>query len=396
MKFLGQLLKFSLFLILFVSFSAVSFAEYSKVFKISAYYSPLPCQSRYATGAYETDIRLNGRGTNGADGTQVYAGMIAAPKSYAFGTKMYIPGIGMTTVHDRGGAIVEAENYAGNYDRLDVWMGYGDKGLTRALAWGKRDVSVSVYGVDYSIPDNVEIYGYSEDEANYICDQQYVSESVAFVSNTSPSYTNNYSAPIINKPIVDSDLFYKALRKDDVDTDVYRLKEELLHLNYYKGELNSVYDNVTVHAVYKFQQSQGIIDTLDDVGAGYFGPSTRQRLNEIVSQRKENEKMIADANTNFASNIAMASNADVLVSNTNALISSELDFGDVSEDVTVLQEFLISNGVYKGTFTSNYFGELTKASLIDFQLKNGLIDSEFDFGAGRLGPNTLELINSMA
>ena len=55
---------------------------YVKKFKISAYYSPLPCQNKYATGSYQGDIRLNGSGVNSADGTPVYPGMIAAPKTY--------------------------------------------------------------------------------------------------------------------------------------------------------------------------------------------------------------------------------------------------------------------------------------------------------------------------
>ena len=49
----------------------------------------LPGQSRYLRGSYEKDIRLNGRGVAGADGTGVYDGMLAAPKTYAFGTKIY-------------------------------------------------------------------------------------------------------------------------------------------------------------------------------------------------------------------------------------------------------------------------------------------------------------------
>ena len=66
---------------------------------------PSPNQPHYFKGTYEKEVRLNGRGTNGADGTQVYPGMIAAPKTFPFGTKMQIPGIGFVAVHDRGGAI---------------------------------------------------------------------------------------------------------------------------------------------------------------------------------------------------------------------------------------------------------------------------------------------------
>ena len=36
---------------------------------VTAYYSPLPNQSFYIRGSLAADKRLNGRGTNGADGT---------------------------------------------------------------------------------------------------------------------------------------------------------------------------------------------------------------------------------------------------------------------------------------------------------------------------------------
>lgn len=51
-----------------------------RTFLATAYYSPLPNQASYYRGSYEADIRLNGKGSHGADGTPVFAGMIAAPK----------------------------------------------------------------------------------------------------------------------------------------------------------------------------------------------------------------------------------------------------------------------------------------------------------------------------
>jgi 3D (Asp-Asp-Asp) domain-containing protein len=138
---------------------------YLKTFIISAYYSPLPCQQRYYTGSYESEKRLNGNGTNGADGKEVYPGMIAAPRTYSFGTKMDIPGIGIVAVHDRGGAIVSTDAGRFAYDRLDVWMGYGDKGLERALNWGKRTIDVQVYGVNDAITEQVTLGDYVASEA---------------------------------------------------------------------------------------------------------------------------------------------------------------------------------------------------------------------------------------
>ncbi len=81
--------------------------EYEERFFVAtAYYSPLPNQKYYLRGNYEAEIRLNGNGTHGASGKAVFEGMIAAPKDYAFGTKIWIADLGIGSVEDRGGAIV--------------------------------------------------------------------------------------------------------------------------------------------------------------------------------------------------------------------------------------------------------------------------------------------------
>lgn len=104
--------------------------------RISAYYSPQKNQGRYATGSYAGDIRLNGRGTNGASGRQVFPGMIAAPKHIAFGTKIDVPGYGIGEVQDRGGAI------KGN--RLDLYFGKGEAALNAALTFGIRNTTCTI------------------------------------------------------------------------------------------------------------------------------------------------------------------------------------------------------------------------------------------------------------
>ncbi len=83
-------------------------ATEEREFVVTAYYSPLPNQSFYLRGNYEAEKRLNGNGTHGASGTPVFTGMLAAPKSYTFGTRIEFDGLGVGIVEDRGGAIVEA------------------------------------------------------------------------------------------------------------------------------------------------------------------------------------------------------------------------------------------------------------------------------------------------
>ncbi len=100
-----------------------SFAsDTERTFIVTAYYSPLPNQSFYFKGNYTAEKRLNGNGTHGASGTPVFTGMIAAPKSYDFGTNIFFTGLGLGRVEDRGGAIVEAWDRGEPHDRIDIWM----------------------------------------------------------------------------------------------------------------------------------------------------------------------------------------------------------------------------------------------------------------------------------
>ena len=120
----------------------------SRDFIVTAYYSPLPDQSVYIRGSYEADKRLNGNGTNGASGHEVYPGMLAGPKTYAFGTKIYFDGIGIGTIDDRGGAIIPAGSGTVAHDRIDIWMGSGEDGLARALTFGRRTLHGRVVSSD--------------------------------------------------------------------------------------------------------------------------------------------------------------------------------------------------------------------------------------------------------
>lgn len=84
------LMLLQLFSIISPTFADETVASEKRKFIVTAYYSPLPDQSFYLKGSYEADIRLNGNGTHGASGKEVYPGMLAGPKTYAFGTQVYL------------------------------------------------------------------------------------------------------------------------------------------------------------------------------------------------------------------------------------------------------------------------------------------------------------------
>ncbi|MFC1647558.1 peptidoglycan-binding protein [Patescibacteria group bacterium] len=532
-------------LLAYFAFYQIAHSAYLDMFTISAYYSPLPGQERYVTGSYEGDIRLNGSGVNSADGTPVYPGMIAAPSTYAFGTKMNIPGIGMVAVHDRGGAIVNAGERGQSYDRLDIWMGYGDKGLSRALNWGKRSVEVTVYGIDPNIKENVYLEGFTEAEKfirsivneqkifkddlwfgqsgdkvkelqDYLEDLGYyrgkmdgyygdaVYKAVvqfqleqAIVDNEEefgagylgpqtrrkieavieekrkerlPRYnlgkddkgdevkklqnalrdlgydvdvTGVYDQKTVdcvfefqkeNEIVIDendvgagyfgpqtysvlSDKIFQAfeskeeenmqeqvivqasydpfeitLQKGDKGDAVVKLQEELQKFNLLRIEPTGYYGDVTENAVYKFQQKKGLIGNKNDAGAGVFGPMTRNVMNSILGYRANTKQLIASKTASFnEDNKVFVAETEVKTE----LFLNDLIVGNKGDSVEQLQNSLKQLGFFDGVITTDYFGEVTKEALIAFQLDKEIITSESDLGAGRLGPQTREVLNSI-
>ncbi|MFZ2153678.1 MAG: 3D domain-containing protein [Candidatus Moraniibacteriota bacterium] len=103
----------------------------------TAYYGPSPDQDEFVTGSYRKEVRLNGSGKLTKSNTVPASGTIAAdPKIFPIGTTLYIPGYGLGVVEDTGKKI--------KGKRIDVFTGRGDAGLERAIAWGKRKITVKV------------------------------------------------------------------------------------------------------------------------------------------------------------------------------------------------------------------------------------------------------------
>jgi peptidoglycan hydrolase-like protein with peptidoglycan-binding domain/3D (Asp-Asp-Asp) domain-containing protein len=329
---------------------------FTQKFLISAYYSPLPNQAKYVTGSYAGDIRLNGDGVKAADGTVVYPGMVAAPKSYAFGTKMYIPGVGTVAVHDRGGAIVHAGERGNSYDRLDVWMGHGDAGLKRALKWGKRTVEVTMYGIDDSIVENVQLEGYDGNEAvpNTLTPP---APGQATVS-TEPA-----AAPV--QPVQPKINGTFAL--GTTGEHVAKVQEILKTLNYYTGEINSTFDESTQKAVKKFQVAENIVSHENAFGAGYVGPKTLSVLSSKA--------------------VVPTAHAESVTVSNDSTFDRDLKLGDSGDDVRELQAEL-KNINLLGVDPTGYYGEVTAHAVFKFQQTQLLAGDVTSPGAGDFGPKT--------
>ncbi|QQR84090.1 peptidoglycan-binding protein [Candidatus Peregrinibacteria bacterium] len=317
---------------------AVGHAQEVRTFAVTAYYSPLPNQTAYMRGSYEADIRLNGRGTNGADGTPVYVGMLAAPKSYAFGTQIYIPGLGVGTVHDRGGAILAKKDY----DRIDVWMGYGDEGLARALNWGYRFVEGQMVSGQTDTLDFSWI-------------------------------ATNLPKRLLNQSVQNPDVFEPKVTANDSD-DIRELQTALASFDYYHGEIHGTYDDETRRAVIRFQLANQLIDAENGAGAGVYGPKTRAAVKqnlETFNAEVERER------TRIEQNLAK--------------MQSGLGVHSSGEEVYWLQQMLWELGYYHGELDGRY-NEETVEAVFSFQKARGVLNSDTDAGAGFFGKKTHEAL----
>lgn len=87
----------------------------------------------------------------------------------------------------------------------------------------------------------------------------------------------------------------------------------------------------------------------------------------------------------------------------NASFNRLLNVGLVDEDVRNLQRFLNSNGFVVAPAgpgapgeETNYFGALTRAAVVKFQLANEVIQTTTDEGAGQVGPRTRTKLNELS
>lgn len=400
---------------------------------VSAYYSPLPGQSRYATGSYVGDIRLNGGGVTTASGVKVAdapGAFLAAPSCFEFGTVLEFEGMGNYIILDRGGAIKGA--------RLDLWMGYGDEGLNAALNWGKRTVSAKSLGIDpgvelaakaewklppnYTFLENVDsnpfdsldnikmgdtgpkvavlqqllsdigyfegeidgYFGVSTKDALIAMDADYgeiVSINISPIGalgNTTISELENLV--VVARRKIEESIPSSNLGFGSTGNDVLNLQKALLRLGY-DVDLNEFFDDKTQAALVSYQIDEGIIASADDLGAGFFGEVTQNKLKKTFSLALPDEinQERPDESYEFLSQ--------------SEQFSENLRLGLTSDEVRKLQEVLARMQLFKLEPTG-YFGPVTQHAVIKLQLKNGIITNTSELGAGTVGPSTRRFLNS--
>ncbi len=403
---------------------------YEQDFVLTAYYSPLPNQCCYVKGSLEADKILNGNGTHGADGTPVYPGMLAGPPSYAFGTRISLPGLGVMTVHDRGGAIQEWSDA----HRLDVWAGYGEEGLARALAFGVKRIHGTVYppgtttmkeefaldilpamidrlqpfltadaGVLTLRPKQGETglsvrmlqealhqLGYmSEVPTGFYGDATTKSLSVfqseMGITDSSAMLTETTAAYLAAALEVKRDPPLAFMGKESSASDIMKAQRMLRFLGYYRGRTDGVYADNLFAAITKFQKEHGLIGTNDSPGAGRIGPMTKGKIALLWQRRIVKGR---------AQSLLAYQKVQQLLADKGHLIAGFFGLGQTGDDVRQLQEFLASQGFFPKDKINGVYGPLTGESVLKYQLQKGIVKNSTQDGAGTIGSRTLRQLRS--
>lgn len=399
-----------------------------QTFVVTAYYSPLPDQCCYFRGNYESEIEFNGKGIAGADGTGVYPGMIAGPESYPFGTVIDLPGVGVGMVHDRGGRIIE---WGDDIHRIDLWMGYGEQGLARALAWGARKVQGTVYPVGTNVPQERFVLADFDADSSVLAslpksDPLLLMEGVAFEQggksgvrllqttlkelgyfketpngNFGPAtrealltFQREYGIPgdgtsvdrktsaalmsaasITKKNLPSVSI---GLAEGSVGAEVRQAQKLLRYLGHYRGRTDGFFDADLKQAVTGFQLSSGVIHGALETGAGRIGPATQAA---ILQRWKAKVVGIKTA--------ALVSRMDIAEKvKSDDIPAKHLSHGNKGPDVRLLQAFLVRKGYLPEKDITGTFGSRTEAALKKYQLHRQIISSATAKGAGVFGPAT--------
>lgn len=402
-------------------------APKTQTFFVTAYYSPLPNQCCYAMGGYEEDIAFNGEGIRGADGTGVYPGMIAAPKSVPFGTVIELPSVGIVgTVHDRGSAINVMDN---DVHHIDLWMGYGEEGLARAMAWGARTVAGVIYPAGngpkehfaledfdadpswiaaYAVaPESALIPPVSEgDTANAVRRLQETLAALGYFTDVPNAHfgpgtkaalqkfqsdygfigdgttlTQEVSATLLAASAIaekNMPVLAEGLAVGSEGESVRQAQKLLRYLTFYRGRTDGKYDDDLRASVLAFQLAFGVIGNDQTTGAGRIGPVTKKAILHAWKQKIVRLKVASMLVKEEIRARAIAEH----------LPEKILAKGDRGEEVKKLQNFLASHGYIPKSDVTGTFGPRTETALKKYQLDQAIIASANAKGAGIFGPAT--------
>ena len=400
-------------------------------FVLTAYYSPLPGQCCYVKGGLVADKILNGNGTHGADGTPVYVGMVAAPPSYAFGTKVRVPGLGVLEVHDRGGAIQVLES--GKIHRIDVWAGYGEEGLARALSFGVKRVRGVVYppgtaqpASDFALDripmdferlrpynvvqnglidlepkagdtslsvgflqDHLRALGYLVDDATLFYGPKTQAALEGFQRDKglpiAPEKLDAETAAMLMASVrlLGRDMGVPLVSDLSSQKDVATAQRLLRSMGLYRGRTNGVYDEKLKGAIMAFQQGASLIADASSPGAGVIGP---------VTQAAIADRLRAERGKTVARGILLVKRVRDRLAEEDALVATTTEEGYKGDGVEDVQRFLSQLGYFPADQVNGVFGPLTRQAVAAYQVTRGVLRDGAQKGAGVVGPVTLKTL----
>lgn len=396
-------------------------------FVLTAYYSPEPDQCCYVKGSHVEDVILNGNGTHGADGTPVYPGMLAAPGSYPFGTRIVLPGLGTFTVHDRGGAIRELDNS----HRLDVWAGVGEEGLARALQFGVKKIHGTVYpptaarpaeNVDLAklpaplerlrqyqvassgvfglkaamgqtslsitlIQDALRDAGYFKEASTGLYGQATAAAVAQFqrdfrINEPEGVYTERTSAVLEarRRRLGATPPVPEVLTPDSSAKDITKTQRALRFIGYYRGRTDGKYSQALKGAIIQLQKNAGLIADENSPGAGRIGPQTRAAVLRVWNRTHANA---------LANRLVAYRRVQTIMRERGLGKFGFASKGDQGGTVLGVQKALVSLGLLPNDKATGMYGDMTTQAVLTFQQSRGLVKTAADQGAGTVGPATI-------
>ncbi len=357
-------------------------SESKTYFRVTAYYSPLPAQKYYIKGNYLAEKRMNWEWIRWASGKGVFSWMLAAPSKYNFWTKIYLKWLWVWEVADRGWAIVKAWERNFKYDRIDVWVGYGDEWLRRAMYWGNRVI-------EWNIVENT---------SNITLNYKEIPSPIWAIPKTKQNSIYQKIKNIIKKTdfelMLEKEL--KIFSKKIENTDQTKiLQEKLINLWLYDWEIDWNYDNIK-NIISNYQLEKKLIKHIWDIWTWYFWPKTRKSLKNDYKKLLENQEIERQKIIKFEENIKALKQESEKKAKTILNNIWSVKFGEISHWVRELQIALKKLWYFEYKDTA-IFGNKTKQALIDYQLDKKVIANVYVPWSWHFWPNTKkQILNDLA
>lgn len=346
--------------------------EVDKKFIVTAYYSPLPNQEFYLRWNYEAEKRLNWEWKYWASGKAVYVWMLAAPKTYKFWTKIFLKWVWIGVVDDRWWAIVSSWNRWYDGDRIDIWMWYWEEWLRRALSWWKRTVywKILTEKSDMWLPE-LALENFHIQKINTLS-----------INNSWNIWKSNSI-----KASEEINIVPYSITKNSSKNSIEYFQKIMKSLGYYSWEINWIFDSNLSELIFEFQLDNNVVSSKDERWAYYYWIKTRQTLKEKYSKFLAEEKMKIEFEKKQQEKLA------ILDSKISSIIKSLWmpEENEIGNHVRKLQKTLKALGYFEWKDTAIYW-EMTKESIMAFQIKNSLILTSTDQWAGKIGEKTLSKI----